>query len=66
MYTVVFCMCVCVGGWVGGLCQQMGVFKNAFPSVEIVPTPCGSILHPTRASQVPYDATIYVVLFKYV
>ena len=32
--------------------------RNVFPSVEIVPTPCGSILHATRASQVAYNANI--------
>ena len=29
---------------------------NRFPSVKIVPTPRGSMLHPTRASKVPYNA----------
>ena len=36
------------------------------PIVENVPTPCESILHPTRASQVPYNAKTWCVGFEYV
>ncbi len=29
-----------------------------FPGVEMIPGPRGSILHPTRASQLPYNAKL--------
>ena len=32
--------------------------KNASASGQMIPTPCGSILHPPRAPQVPYTANI--------
>ena len=33
-------------------------FKINFPGVEMIPRPRGSILHPTRASQLPYNGKI--------
>ena len=51
---------------VGGIARKNMIFKHVFPSVEIVPTPRGSILYPTGASQVPYNANIYIYIYIYI
>ncbi len=44
-------------------CQKHDFFEIHFPGVEMIPRPRGSILHPTKPSQVPYNAKSYFVMF---
>ena len=57
-------------GWKGGVIEGRKQFsvkdisqthtfsRNVSASVEMIPTSRGSILHPSRASQLPYNAKI--------
>ena len=49
-------------------CNKKTCSKNVSASGEMIPTPYGSILHPPRASQVPYMPKIkfcFIYLFYY-
>ena len=47
-----------ISNWAGfrQTCQRKHFSELGLPGVEIVPRPCRCILHPTRASHLPYSA----------
>ena len=46
-------------------CRKFDFSEWGLPGVEMIPRPRGSILHPSRASQLPYSAKSKFSRFSY-